>query len=352
MARNSELIRQWEILRAIDGVRNGIAIAKLASERGVHQRTIRRDMDALCRAGFPLYDEKVNGTSMWKLRCRPFSRLEETGLGLMELCALYFSRTVLDTLAGAPLLDDAERAFAKLERALPIASRRFLDQLPRTLKAKQAGRKKHDERRLREILARALDATLLHRRATMRYASASSKRTKEYVIEPQRIAYAHGGIYLLGWVPEYDQMRTFAAERIETFGVMDEVFEPRPLPLEAFGDSLGVNTGKPETIVIEFDAHVAPFVREREWHRSQKLEDFEDGGLRVTMNVCNDQPLRAWILGFGADARVVFPTSLVEAIVEEVNATRRKYLRSFSRREMQPLESEMRFLRTGKMKSG
>jgi predicted DNA-binding transcriptional regulator YafY len=62
MARNSELIRQWEILREIDGARTGIAVAKLASMQRVHQRTIRRDVDALCRAGFPLYDDKVNGT--------------------------------------------------------------------------------------------------------------------------------------------------------------------------------------------------------------------------------------------------------------------------------------------------
>ncbi|MBA2258662.1 MAG: WYL domain-containing protein [Acidobacteria bacterium] len=325
MARNNELVRQWEILRAIDGARNGIAIAKLASERRVHPRTVRRDLDALGRAGFPLYDEKVNGTSMWKLRCRPFSRLEETGLGVMELCALYFSRTMMDRLAGAPLQDDAERAFAKLERALPLASRRFLDQLPRALQTKAGGHKKHDDRKLRDILARVLDATLLHRRATMRYASASSRRTKEYSIEPQRIAYADGGIYLLGWVPEYQQIRTFATERIETFGLTDEVFEPRPLPLEAFGDSLGVNTGKPEKIVIEFDARTAPFVREREWHKSQEITPLTDGRIRVELNVCNDYALRAWILGWGPGARVVSPRHLAEDVLEELNATRLQY---------------------------
>jgi predicted DNA-binding transcriptional regulator YafY len=101
MARNSEVIRQWEILRAVDGARNGIVIGKLASELNVCARTIRRDLNALCRAGFPLYDEKVNGTSMWKLNTRPFHRLEQTGLSVTELCALYFSRTLLDTLAGA-----------------------------------------------------------------------------------------------------------------------------------------------------------------------------------------------------------------------------------------------------------
>jgi hypothetical protein len=50
---------------------------------------------------------------------KPFGRLEETGLSVMELCALYFSRTLLDTLPGTPLADEAERAFAKIERALP-----------------------------------------------------------------------------------------------------------------------------------------------------------------------------------------------------------------------------------------
>ncbi len=72
MARSSEVVRQWEILREIDGARNGITVGKLAAARGVCERTIRRDLDALARAGFPLYDDKVNGTCMWKLRAKPF----------------------------------------------------------------------------------------------------------------------------------------------------------------------------------------------------------------------------------------------------------------------------------------
>jgi hypothetical protein len=44
----------------------------------------------------------------------------------------------------------------------------------------------------------------------------------QYVLEPQRIAYANGGIYLIAWVPAYGAMRTFAVERIETFGLLDK----------------------------------------------------------------------------------------------------------------------------------
>ena len=324
MARSSELVRQWEILRAIDGARNGVSVGKLASERGVCERTIRRDIDALQRSGFSLYDDRVNGTSMWKLRGRPFGRLEETGLSVAELCALYMSHALLTTLTGTPLLAEAERAFAKIERALPIACRRFLDQLPRVLKAKTAGRKKQDPRRADDVLGRVLDATLRHRRAEMRYAKPGAT-AKTYTLEPQRIVYAHGGMYLIAWVPEYNALRTFATERIETFALLDEGFEPKPLPLEPFEHSLGVNTGTPEKIVVQFSASAAPFVREREWHPSQRIDDTSSGGIVLTLNVCNDYALRAWILGFGADATVIAPASLAKDIAERARLTGRNY---------------------------
>lgn len=325
MARNSELVRQWEILREIDAARTGIPIAKLASGRKVHTRTIRRDLDALCRAGFPLFDDKVNGTSMWKLRAKPFRGLEETGLSILEMCALYFSRSLLQALGGSPFEDEMNRAFAKLERALPAASRRFLDQLPVMIKTKATGRKMHDERRSREILARIIDASLSHRRVEMRYHSSSSQRTKDYLIDPLRVSCAHGGIYLTAWVAEYDEMRTFALERIRTLGVTDTLFDPRPLPPEPFANSLGAFSGSPELVEIAFDARAAEYVREREWHRSQEIVEGERGGIVLRLCVSDDHALRAWILSFGASARVLAPARLAKRIYEEIVEARNQY---------------------------
>ncbi len=174
-----------------------------------------------------------------------------------------------------------------------------------------------------------LDATLLHRRVQMRYASVSSRRTKDYVVEPQRIVYAHGGISLVAWVPEYEQMRTFAAERIKTLGLTDENFEPRALPTEPFANSLGVHTGKPEKIVVEFESGAAAFVRERHWHKSQVIEERPNGGITLTLNVCNDLPLRAWILSFGAGARVLSPVALARDVFDAADDMRRRYVRTF-----------------------
>jgi predicted DNA-binding transcriptional regulator YafY len=325
MARNSELIRQWEILRDIDAARTGLGVPKLAALRHVHQRTIRRDIEALSKAGFPLYDEKVNGTSMWKLRARPFRALEETGLSVTELCALYFSRTMIATLSGAPFLDDVERALAKIERALPAACRKYLDAIPTLVKAKTMGRKKSDERKMRELVARAMDASLTHRRAQMRYHSVSSRRTKEYIVEPLRVSYAFGGIYLTAFVPEYSETRNFALERVRTLTILDECFDPRPLPPEPFANSLGVNSGSPELVEIEFDADAGEYVAEREWHRSQELVRREDGSMLLRLCVCDDRPLRSWILGFGAHARVIVPVRLARAVASELEAARDRY---------------------------
>jgi predicted DNA-binding transcriptional regulator YafY len=326
MARNAEVIRQWEILRDIDAARVGITLRKLAALRGVHQRTIRRDIEALCAAGFPLYDEKVNGSPAWKLKAKPFRGLEECGLSVIELCALYFSHTLLSTLAGAPLLHDAERAFAKIERALPASCRKFLDDLPVMLKAKIAGRKKQDDRRVREVLTRAIDASIARRRVEMRYHSHRSARTRTYILEPLRFSYVDGGLYLTAWVPAYGEIRNFAAERIETLAILDERFEPRALPVEPFGNSLGVHTGPAEHVEIEFDASVADDVTGREWHRSQSFEVRKDGSVLLRLDVSIDPPLRTWILGFGPTARVVSPSHLAQEILETLEDARERYL--------------------------
>ena len=156
----------------------------------------------------------------------------------------------------------------------------------------------------------------------MRYNSFSSRRTKDYVVEPLRLSYAAGGIYLTAWVPEYSETRTFAIERIQTLAVMDEHFEPRPLPPEPFANSLGVHTGSPELIEIEVDARAADYVKEREWHRSQEIVEREDGSLLLRLCVCNDRPLRSWILSFGAAARALSPPRGWAGNLEELHEAR------------------------------
>ncbi len=220
MPRNAEVIRQWTILRELEASRRA-TIDDLARKTGVTTRTIRRDLEALQTSGFPLYDELVEGKRYWTLEAKAFRRLDDTGFTLAELSALYFSRTLVECLAATPFQQDVASAFKKLAAALTPGMRQFLDRLPLVFatdtKAMDRTPSEHtdtDRKWQRDRIARLLDATLNHRRATMKYFSMSSGREKEYLIEPYRLVYAPGGLYVLAFVPEYAELRTFSVERI------------------------------------------------------------------------------------------------------------------------------------------
>src|ERR1041385_6102621 len=114
--------------------------------------------------------------------------------------------------------------------------RQFLDQLPRVLSTKAdpaVQRLAVDSPLQQQILARALEATLKLRQARITYHSKSSDRTKPYLVHPYRLAYAQGGLYLLAYVPEYAEVRTFAVERIQEISLLDA----RLTPIEELADT-------------------------------------------------------------------------------------------------------------------
>jgi predicted DNA-binding transcriptional regulator YafY len=335
--RNAEVIRQWSILRDLESSRR-VTIDDLAERTGVSTRTIRRDLEALQSAGFPLFDEVHDGKKYWTLEQRAFRRLDDTGFTLAELTAIYFSRSLVECLAATPFQRDVRTAFDKLAAALTPGMRQFLDRLPLVIQAKAepgsqsltddpstpATASRHAAPRSARV-AQLLDATLHHRRTVMRYHSFSSNREKEYVIDPYRLVFAQGSLYVVGYVAEYGELRTFAVERIQSLSVTEERFQPVDLPSDAFANSLGVNEGTPERIEIVFEPRIARYLKDRVWHSSQQTQEAADGTLTMALNVCNDWALRSWILGFGPLARVVSPPELVRQIQDEADRTRLQY---------------------------
>jgi len=323
--RNQEVIRQWKVLHALESSRHGASIDGLADQLDVTTRTIRRDLAALQEAGFPLYDERDDdGRVRWRIDGAILKGLE-TGFTLAELCALYLSRNLLEAVAGSPFQRDLTNAFARLEKMLSPRMRQFLDRLPSVLVAKP-GPRAAGNASSPDVVGRLLEATLHFRVTTMRYHSVSSARVKDYLVHPYRLVFAQGSLYLLAYVPEYKDVRTFAVDRIASASLEKQTFTPRErVGTEVFANSLGVNTGDPERVDIEFEPRVAPFVRARVWHPSQQIRDAADGRIVLSLDVCHDWALRNWILGWGPFARVVSPSSLAGEIRADLNAAAGRY---------------------------
>ena len=325
MPRNQEVIRQWKVLHALESSRHGAAIDALANDLDVTTRTIRRDLAALQEAGFPLYDERDDeGRVRWRIDAHALGAVE-AGFTLAELCAMYLSRNLLEAVTGTPFQRDLANAFGRLEKMLSPRMRQFLDLLPSVLVAKPGPRASGGKGQA-EIVARLLESTLHHRVASMRYHSVSSARVKDYLVHPYKLAFAHGGMYVLAYVPEYGDVRTFAVDRVKSVSLEKQTFTPRQtIADDVFANSLGVNTGPTASVEIEFDARVTPYVRARVWHPSQRVREETGGRLSVTMDVCHDWALRSWILSWGPFARVVSPISLANEIRFDLQSAGEKY---------------------------
>jgi len=325
MERNVEIVRQWRILRTI-AANADCTVSRLAADHNVCTRTIYRDLEALQSAGFPLFDERVDRKVYWRLSGTPFKGLRDTAFSFSELCSFYVNRSRFAATGGSPVEEDFESAISKLTEALSPKMRQYLDRLSGVLtwkpdpgqKGDSAGRWQH-----REELVRA---TLEHRTLEMTYHSFSSRRVKRYRVEPYRLTFGHGGLYLYAYVPAYGQMRTFAVQRIRALKTLEEHFSPvQELSGEPFQNSFGPFSGDPQRVSIQFAASVAPYVEECQWHPSQEIATRPDGSIVLKMNVCVDLALRSWILGFGHQARVLAPSSLARTILEELEEAREQY---------------------------
>ena len=314
MPRNAEVIRQWTILRELESSRR-LTIDEMAEKTGVTTRTIRRDLEALQFVGFPIYDEVYDGKKYWLLEQRAFKRLDTTGFTFAELSALYFSRTLVECLSATPFQADVKSAFDKLAAALTPGMRQFLDRLPLVIQAKAEPGSQAAASRTKEI-GQLLDATLQHRRAIMRYHSFSSDREKEYTIEPSRVVFAQGALYLVAYVPEDSALRTFAVDRIKSLSLTESGSGRPPTkrrpsaPARRPPGRARAHRDCVRAAHRPVRARAAVALVAGDSRRERRAD-------RRHAERVNDFALRTWIRGFGALARVMAPAGLAAEIEAE-----------------------------------
>jgi proteasome accessory factor B len=316
MGRNAQLIRQWAILKQIETTRWS-TIPDLASRHSVSTKTIRRDLAALMEAGFPLYDERYEGRVYWRL-AEDYKGLPLANLSLSELASLYFSRNVVTALAAPPFSEDIDSAFKKIEGALPERNIAFLDNLGSTVSVRADAPKDLEEHK--QTIRTLMDATGEEHKVRMEYFSVHSQKKKIYDVHPYRLMYYKGGLYLFGYVEEYDQIRTFAVERIESLEKLESTFEKSAdFSVESYLESsFGLIREDPFDVEVLFRANIASYVRSRVWHPSQTVRDVGNGEVVMTLHVGGEFELVAWILSFGSSALVLSPDKLRKRIESEL----------------------------------
>jgi predicted DNA-binding transcriptional regulator YafY len=318
MARNTQVTRQWFLLEKLERSK-GATLEELAeslppdSQR--HARTVRRDLEAL-EASFPVVTERRNGKTVWRLM-DGYKRSLKLSFSQTELMALVFSKDLLKPLDGTELQASLDSALQKMTAALPSEGASFVGNLRDFFSVGLGPHKKYREHRdTIETLTRAISRS---RTVQIRYFSASRNATTRRNIDPYRLWYAQGALYLIGYCHLREDVRLFSVDRIRSITITNE---PCQMPLgfdvdEYVANTLMVMRGPPIEVRLRFDRTAAPWVRDREWHRSQRLEPARGGALIMTLQVADTPELVGWILSFGSRVKVLAPESLKGRVREE-----------------------------------
>ncbi|MCA9186117.1 MAG: hypothetical protein KDA99_10870, partial [Planctomycetales bacterium] len=125
MARNEQLIRQHKLLQLLEATRFGRTLGELrddlVSDLGLgslHERSVRRDLEALQAAGFPVVTVDTQRGKVWKLG-PAFRGTHKITASVTELIALSVGRDLMMPLAGTPFWIGIETFWNKIQQSLP-----------------------------------------------------------------------------------------------------------------------------------------------------------------------------------------------------------------------------------------
>ncbi len=321
--RGDQLSRQWRLFQKLARSRYGVGLDALASELECTKRTVYRDLDALSLAGFPLTSEKRDGRVLYRL-IETF-RVGDVPFTPDELLALAFGEDLLRTLDGTVFHDSVRSALAKIRSSLSPALTEYLARLGQSFRVLPGPHKSYA--RFRDTIRTLSDAVLANEAVRIRYRTGGTGDASTRDLDPYRVWYRSGGLYVVGLDHRSKEVRTFAVDRIVSLSRTGRRFSVRPdFDFDAYvGSSFGVVHEPATKVRIRFEKAWATYVEERTWHPSQILARLPDGSIELAMEVGGASELRSWVLSFGAGAEVVEPESLRSDVARELSAACARY---------------------------
>ena len=310
----------WAIQRLTKG--GQLRATDLAREFEVSVRTAYRDLDFL-RDEWGAHVEYDHSKGTYALT-EPMATLPMVTISQGELIAIYFAEKILQQYRGTPFEPDLASAFSKIQGLLPEQVKVAPESLDAYLSLDLGPLNAPDAGVFRDLLV----AFRQRRRALVRYQSLSSGRTTNRRIHPYHVFNVRGQWYVAAWDENRRAVRDFAIHRMKRITVTTDAYEiPRGFDFKKYtAESFGIEKGtRVAEVVVRFGARQAPWIRERKWHRSARIQEEIGGGLVLRLRVAETSELRRWVLQFGSEAEVLAPATLRRAVADELRAAAAAY---------------------------
>jgi predicted DNA-binding transcriptional regulator YafY len=329
-----QVARALRILDALRGFKHGRLVSELATEVGMSERTVKRDLEALQDAGIDISRAPIETRAAARLKDRAYSYVAITKRERYTLLAV---RRMFDVFNGTSFAEDIESVLRKLEQRMTQEERaehgtfgeRFAYLPDRRIK-------RYTDK---DDIMDALLSGVLSRKLVRYGYRAARGRDQRGILAPFAMLMHRHGLYVLGKTVsspsdaaavESGAVINWALERFtDAEWLRNTSFVPPPtFKVDDHVDDLsGVHVGKglPQRVTVEFSKARAAYARGRTWHRTQVLEEQSDGTVRITFSCRNLAPLTSWILEWGPHAKVIEPIELRDQVTRELRAALELY---------------------------
>jgi predicted DNA-binding transcriptional regulator YafY len=284
----------------------------LATECGVDERTIYRDLNDLAESGIPItFDEAAGG---YRINADFF--LPAIHLSVEETLALTLLCEEIAKPQQIPFTLPAWKALAKIQSTLPQSIREEASERSRNIAVRTSQAISSDDDA--DVYQRMLVATVNRKALVCRYESLDPTSAQDlFDFEPYSLFFCVRAWYAIGFHSGRQAVRCLKLNRFTKVSPTQRPYDiPADYSLDGFlGNAWRMIRGTPETdVVLEFTPSFAQTVGDTLWHRTQSLEYREDGSALFRCRVAGFDEISWWILSHGPNCRVVEPPALRDLV--------------------------------------
>ena len=283
--------------------RPGIRLAEVATDFGVSEERLRKDLNLLWVCGLPghgpgdLIDVEFEGETV--TLTEPAGVTRPLRLTVDEALALIVALRALADTPGLDERDAVDRALAKVEQAAGSAAG----------PAHRVEISVEGEARVLPVVQSALEQ---HRRLHLSYYVPGRDETTERDVDPMRLLLVEGRSYLEAWCRRVEGVRLFRLDRVHEVQLLDEPATP-PADVQPRDLSQGLFRPGPDDLLVTLALRpAAAWVAD--YHPCESVTESPDGGLVVRLRARDTGWVRRLVLRLGDQGRVLAPEEVAEAV--------------------------------------
>lgn len=304
--------------------KHGLTAAEVAEEGDVSLRTAYRDMDDLQLSGFPIYTEKEGKTTRWRFIEDYKFKIPEP-FTLTELLCLHLGGDLLNVFRGTVFQESQQSILEKIRNMLPPETLAYLDRIRSAYQ--MGGGPCKDYSCFSEVIGQINRAAADRKTVEFGYWSLKSDERTTRKVDPYKIWFYDGTIYVIGHCHLRRDVRTFVVDRINMLQVTEDCFKiPESFSFDDYvRNSFKVMQDELYAVTVRISPSWARYVGERIWHQSQRIQKLIDGGIEISFRVAGLDEIRQWVLSMGSEAVVVKPEELKLLIRQSLKQTLAHY---------------------------